>query len=148
MNFGCLGIKYCFNALYCFTHFRKLVFHSPELCLFKSRFSRASKHDLIGRDVRCDSGLCADLGAVTDMNVVLYTDLACEHNVVSGTRASGDTDVGANQVVFSDGAVVTDLYQVVDFCSLADPGCAVGTSVDCGIRADLDVVFDFDPAEL
>ena len=148
MNFGCLGIKDSFNAFYGFTHFRQLVFHSPELCLFEPRFSWATEHDLIGGDIRCNACLCADLGAIADMNVVFNADLASEYNVVSSACAPCDPDVSADQVMFTDGAVVRDLYEIVDFGSLADSGRSIGASVDGGISTDFYVVFDFDPAEL
>ncbi len=45
-------------------------------------------------------------------------------------------------------AVVADLDQIVDFGALADDGLAETRAVDGGVGSDLDVIADFDDADL
>ena len=55
-------------------------------------------------------------------------------------------DLAAEQVVAADLVVVADHDEVIDLGPLADPGGLEGGAVDRAVRADLDVVVDFEPA--
>ena len=89
-----------------------------------------------------------DLRTGADVDMVAQAGLAAHDDVVAGRRAAGDADLGANQIVLADAAVVGDLNQVVDFGAFADRGRAVGAAVDRGAGADFDVVVDANVAQL
>src|SRR5579871_2904342 len=48
----------------------------------------------------------------------------------------------------SNGDIVADLHQIVDFCTFADHRVAVGATVDCAPGTDLHVVLNDDAADL
>src|SRR5262249_42627376 len=69
------------------------------------------------------------------------------HILFEDTR-SGESCLGANDVVFTDDARVTDLYQAIDLGAAFDARLAYGCAVDGGERLNLDVVFDHRDAAL
>ena len=82
------------------------------------------------------------------MNVIADADLSGHHDVVAGGGAAGDADLRAEQVVFSDLAVVGDHHLIVDLRAFADQRAPIGAAVDRGAGADFDVGFDLDVTKL
>ena len=64
------------------------------------------------------------------------------------TRAAGDADLRGEQHVASERDAVRDLDEIVDLGAGADARLADGGTIDRRVRADLDVVFDDDAADL
>src|SRR5690606_38142335 len=75
--------------------------------------------------------------------MIANTHLACNHDIVAGGSTAGDANLGAQQIVLADLAIVPDLHQVIDLCPAADACRSIGAAVDGRIGADLDVGADF-----
>src|ERR1700693_5377513 len=75
-------------------------------------------------------------------------DLAAENDILFDGDTAGEAGLRGDHHVFSDLAVVADVYEVVDFRASANAGCIQGSAVDGGVGADLDVVFDFQAPDL
>ena len=82
------------------------------------------------RDMSADSGL----GGNGD--VILDATTACQ------------STLGNDEAMFANNDVVSDLDEVVDFCSFADDGLSEARTINGGVGADLHVVADFDDADL
>ena len=76
------------------------------------------------------------------------TDLACHDDAVPCGRATSDAHLGANQIVSTNLAVVRNLNEVVDFRSLANDGCPIGTPIDGDVRADFHIILNDDVSQL
>ena len=70
------------------------------------------------------------------------------HHVVVDRRAAGDADLRREQHVAADLHAVRDLHEVVDLGAGRDARLADRRTIDRRVRADLDVVFDDDAADL
>src|SRR5262249_16346668 len=68
--------------------------------------------------------------------------------VVFKRAAAADADLRRQQPVAPDGHAVRDLHQVVDLAAGADARLAERGSIDGGVGADFDVVFDDHAADL
>lgn len=86
--------------------------------------------------------------SIADGDVSDDAGLAGEDDVVADASASGDAGLGDDEAMFADLDVVSDLNEVVDFCTFADDGSSEARSINGGIRADFDVIFDDDDSEL
>ena len=71
-------------------------------------------------------------------------DLTAQHGKISHRHAARYADLGDDQAMPSDRAVVSDLDEIVDLGSLADDRIARRAAVDRGIGADFDVVLNDD----
>ncbi len=77
-----------------------------------------------------------------------HADLARERDAVLDGRAARDADLRGEQDVPADRHAVRDLHEIVDLAPGADPRRPDRRSIDRGLCADLDVVFDDDSADL
>src|SRR5580704_18132145 len=82
------------------------------------------------------------------MNVVGDSDLSRANDVVSGRHRSGQPDLGDEEVVPADFAVVSDHHQVVEFGPLPDHGLVDHGPVDRGVGFDFDVILNAHGAEV
>src|SRR5262249_17583184 len=103
---------------------------------------------LARRDLAQHATFGADLGALTDGDVVGDPDLAAQHCEIAKDHAAGQAAAGNDDAVPADLAVVPDLHEVIDLVALANPSVATATAIDASVGANLDVVLDYDPAEL
>src|ERR1700722_7967034 len=87
-----------------------------------------------------------DLGPRTDGEVTGETTLSADLNVVADRRRSGESGECRDGEMRTDAAVVSDLAEVVDLRSVADRRHAGLRAIDARVRADLDVVAEFDVA--
>src|SRR6202020_2658411 len=83
-------------------------------------------------------------GAGADRDVVGDAHLATQHGKISHRHAARYADLGDDQAMPSDRAVVSDLDQIVDLGPLADDRIARRAAVDRGVSADLDLVLNND----
>jgi hypothetical protein len=70
--------------------------------------------------------------------------LAGQHRKISHRHAARNADLGDNQTMPPDRAVVSDLDKIVDLGALADDGVASRAAIDRRIGADLDLILDYD----
>ena len=75
-------------------------------------------------------------------------DLARQNHIVIEGGAAGNPRLGADEAMFSNNHVMTDLHQIVDLAPLAHHRAAEARPVDGGIGPDLDVVLEHDIADL
>ena len=87
-------------------------------------------------------------GLGADMHVIAHADLSGHDDVVAGGRAPGNPDLGAEEIVLSDVAVVGDHHLVVDLGPFADDRRAVGAAVDGRIGANFHVFAEDHVAQL
>ena len=64
------------------------------------------------------------------------------------TDAAGKSGLRGDHYIFSDLAVMTDVHQIVDLRASADAGDVQGAAIHGRVGADLDVIFNFQPADL
>ena len=85
---------------------------------------------------------------VADFDVSTEADLAGEGHIVAHSCATRDADLRAEDAMPTDGHVVADLNQVVDFGAFLNPSAAEAGAVDGGIGANLDIAVDLNSAGL
>ena len=68
--------------------------------------------------------------------------------MVADFGAAGDADLRAEEVVFADFDIVSQMAEIIDLGTAADDGIVHRAIVDGGAGADLDVVSDDGTAEL
>ena len=83
-----------------------------------------------------------------DSDVTVDSDLAGEHDRVFDGGAPGDPNLGGEQYVPPDTNAVSNLDEVIDLRSRADPGFSDGGSIDGHVRANLDIRLEYDPPQL
>src|SRR4051794_22633825 len=84
---------------------------AEKLALFNRRCAQIALPRLgIGHD----AGFRPDHGSVGDVDMISQAHLARHHHVLARRAASSYSRLGANQVVASDAAVVSDLHEVID----------------------------------
>src|SRR5581483_11966975 len=74
--------------------------------------------------------------------------LPAQHDILFNGNTSGKAGLSGNHDIFSDITVVSDVHQVVDLRSSSDASCIQRSTVDSRVRANLDVVFDFEASNL
>ena len=89
-----------------------------------------------------------DDALVSDGQMTRDADLSRNGHVVADDGASGNAHERANDAMLTNNAVVADLHEVVDLRTGTDAGPPEATAVDRRIRADLNVVANFNEANL
>ena len=79
-----------------------------------------------------------------DVGTLSEADLAAEHNIFLDDDAAGKTGLRGDHDVLSDLAIVADVDQVVDLGAASDARDFKGAAVDGRVRANLDVIADFE----
>ena len=79
--------------------------------------------------------------------MVCHARLTCNNDPVADFAASGNTALRNQHAGFSDFAVVTDHYEVIDFCLSSDFGIFDCSSVNAGVSADFDIIADYYAAD-
>ena len=77
-----------------------------------------------------------------------YANLSTQHDIFFYRDTSREPGLGGDNNIFSDLAVVANVYQIVDFRASSDAGFVQRSAIDSGIGADLDIIFDFQAADL
>src|SRR5438876_1106492 len=77
-----------------------------------------------------------------------HAHLASDNDIVFDGDAAGESCLCRNDDVLADLAVVADVHQIVYLRAAADTGGLKRTAVNAAVRADLDVVFDYQLSDL
>src|ERR1043165_629558 len=85
---------------------------------------------------------------ISDADWSHQTRLSPNHDVMSYPSTTGDPNLCDQNRMGSDRHVMSDLNQVVDFCSLSNDRLSKCSSIDRDICSQLDIVFDRDSAKL
>jgi hypothetical protein len=99
------------------------------------------KHDTRGNGTR-DPRLRADLGLVTNLDVVDDPYLPGQDNLIPNLRTSGHSSLSCNNAILPDDDVVSNLNQVVYLRAPTNNGSPQGSSIYGRIRPDLHIVLD------
>ncbi len=111
-------------------------------------YRRVPRNDLACLDRVRNPGLCRCNDSIANFTVPGDTHLARKRDSAADRRRSGQSDLGAENRIFADQYVVTDLDEVVDFRPTANPCLTESCPVDGGAGANLDVILDDDDAHL
>src|ERR1700722_7275994 len=101
-----------------------------------------------GGHMRHDTRFSAEYRAGADRQMIGDTDLASQYDEIAHLDTARDADLGGDQTMPPDRAVVGDLHQIVDLGSLADRRVAGRAAVDCRIGANLDIILNNDAPRL
>src|SRR5581483_2772145 len=121
------------------------------LQIFPQRLRRrAPERDTVATKdfLRQNSRLSSEQYAFLDARMFADADLATDDDVIFDGDAAGKTSLGGNDYVLAEVAVVADMYKIVDLRSAPDTSRFEGTAINRRIRANLDVIFNFEPADL
>jgi hypothetical protein len=94
------------------------------------------------------STLPADNRVVIEARVLAHSYLAADDALRAELRASRDAGLSGDDGVFADLDVVRDLNQIVELHSPPNSCRLKGPPINARIGADLNVIFDDDPADL
>src|SRR5262245_10551551 len=97
---------------------------------------------------RQNARLGSDHGAALHMNVIAETHLSADHAIIFNCDAAADSGLCGDHHPLANIAVVSDMNHVVELCAFSNPGAAQRAAIDRRVRADLNVVFDGNCADL
>ena len=109
---------------------------------------RISDNELAGFDVRCDTRLAARFDAFADSKVPGHTGLTAKDNIIFHNSATRYANLGAQDAVFADDHVVGHLHEIINLGAFTDNRAAETSAIDRAVRADLDIVTNFNDANL
>ena len=92
--------------------------------------------------------MSAEDGPVFDADMIGDADLPADDYVVFNDRAAGKAGLRGDDDVLADLDVVTNMDQVVDLCPSANASFVKSAAVNGRVCANVDVVFDYQPADL
>ena len=75
-----------------------------------------------------------------DRHMTSHSCLAAEHDVILECRTPSNSNLGAQDAVFTNGDIVPDLHQVIDLGALADQRSAKSRTIDRTIGSDFNIV--------
>src|SRR2546430_10461826 len=94
----------------------------------------AAAADVLGNaTLRTDGGVIANLDMPND------TSLAANQDTLTDPHTAGNSGLRRDDGILADHNVVRDLHEIVDLCSLLNPGSAKTGSIDGRVVADLDI---------
>jgi hypothetical protein len=112
------------------------------------RDGRVAVHESSRGDIARHTGAATHFCRFADRDVPAQSGLAGQHDIVAQRSAAGDAHLGTNETVFADDYVVGDLHEIIDLGALADLGAAETRAVERAVGPDLDVVSDYNVADL
>src|SRR5207302_5133952 len=107
-----------------------------------ARHRGISSHHRLGRDVAAHPGAGGNHRIRADCHMVGDADAAPEHDTIADMHASRYAYHPAYQTTLTNGDVVSDLHEIVDFGVAPDARRGERRTIDCRIGADLDIVLD------
>ena len=110
--------------------------------LFAFGGCRNTQDGRVTGDIPHNAGFGTQHRSISNSNVIRDANLPGHHNVISGGAASGNTNLGADQVMAPDAAVVGNHHLIIDLRPVSDYGRAIGPSVDCRAGPDFDIASD------
>ena len=92
--------------------------------------------------MRTDGGVIANLDMPND------TGLTANQDTLTDPDTAGNSGLRCDDRILADHNVVRDLHEIVDLCSLLNPGSAKPGAIDGRVGADLDIIVDLYNSEL
>src|SRR5439155_22013443 len=97
-----------------------------------------------GRDTRLRTGD----GSILERAMVRYSDLAAHDHMMAQYARAGDASLRRNHCMRADLHVVADVHQVIELHTFCNARVVERTTIDCGVRAYLNIVANLDNAHL
>src|SRR5438874_11031080 len=116
------------------------------LCLRKRRGRRrppSSAADVLG-----DATLRTDGGVIANLDMPNDTCLTANQDTLNDPDTAGNSGLRCDDRILADHNVVRDLHEIVDLCSLLNPGSAKTGAIDGRVGADLDIIVDLYNSQL
>src|SRR5204863_9829012 len=116
------------------------------LCLRKRRGRRrppSSAADVLG-----DATLRTDGGVIANLDMPNDTGLTANQDTLTDPDTAGNSGLRCDDRILADHNVVRDLHEIVDLCSLLNPGSAKTGAIDGRVGADLDIIVDLYNSQL
>src|SRR5262249_39993130 len=88
------------------------------------------------------------LRAIADRYVADDARMRAHDDKISQPRRASNSTLRHNHAMTADDNVVRDLYEVVDLGSFTDDRIGQGSSVDRGVGSDLNIITNYDTADL
>src|SRR5262245_45727574 len=123
-------------------HLRKSGLGGPDPMVLENRPGIGAGDFCAGGNVGNHAGLCADDDAVADRDVIANPHLSTQDDAPPDAARSRDAGLGRDHGVLADLDVVGHHDEVVDLHAAPNDGGTQGATIDGGVGADLDVVFD------
>src|SRR5262249_11256577 len=112
------------------------------------RHRRSARNRGTGRHIAHDTALRGDPRAAADHEMPDKAALTTDHHPVAKLGAAGNTHLGYQDAPSTILHVVPDLHEIINHGAGADHRIRAGAAIDGGVRADLHIILDDDPAEL
>src|SRR6266567_2006479 len=97
---------------------------------------------------RQNARLRADHRATLHTDVIAEADLPANHAIIFNRHAAADAGLCCNHHPLANVAVMTYMNQVVDLRAFADSRATQSRAIDAGVRAQLNIVFNDNRADL
>src|SRR5437016_6080475 len=81
-------------------------------------------------------------------DVVAESDLTANHAVVFNRHAAADSGLRRDHHPLSNVAVMTDMNHIIEFRAASDSRSSQRAAIDAGVRAQLNIIFNDDRADL
>src|SRR6266566_6408767 len=99
-------------------------------------------------DVLGNTTLRTDGGVIANLDMPNDTSLTANQDTLTDPHTAGNSGLRCDDGILADHNVVCDLHEIVDLCSLLDPGSAKTGAIDGRVGADLDIIVDLNDPEL
>src|SRR5207245_5790988 len=93
-------------------------------------------------DVLGNATLGTDGGVIANLDMSNDTSLTANQDTLTNPHTAGNSGLRCDDGILADHNVVRDLHEIVDLCSLLDPGSAKTGAIDSRVGADLDIIVD------
>src|SRR5207247_263846 len=95
-----------------------------------------------------NAALRGDHAAISDFDVADDANLPRHRDALANAGAARDSSLRHDHRMFSDDHVVRNLHEIVDLHALLNPRPAKTRAINCGVRADLNIIVDLNNPEL
>src|SRR6266567_2240381 len=99
-------------------------------------------------DVLGNATLRTDGGVIANLDMPNDTGLAANQDTLTDPHTAGNSGLRCDDGILADHNVVRDLHEIVDLCSILDPGSAKTGAIDSRVGADLHIIVDLYNSEL
>ncbi len=90
-----------------------------------------------------NAGLSTDDRAIFQITLFPEAGLSTHNYMLTKIAGAGESDLRGDHSVCADLAVVADVHEVIQLNAFGDARVVKRAAIDCGVRADLDIVARF-----
>src|SRR5205814_7238570 len=136
-----------FNFLHAREEFSKPV-DPGDLPLCFCKRNRERRPPCPPTDALGDATLRTDAGVIANLDMPNDTSLTANQDTLTDPHTASNSGLRCDDRIRADHNVVRDLHEIVDLCSLLDPGSAKTGAIDGRVGADLDIIVDLYNSQL